>query len=97
IGQRSAITIPSRLSTVPARAGLLEAIPGARTLYLAFRPRAVSREALERRGRPAIQAAVYERPDSRLFRIPVAYGGENGPDLPALAGDRGIDEEELAR
>jgi antagonist of KipI len=94
---RAAIALASRLFSARSLAGLLDAIPGARTLYLAFRPRAISREALGRRVRRAIQDAVYEGPDSRLLRIPVAYGGENGPDLPALARDRGIDEEELAR
>jgi antagonist of KipI len=95
---RAAIALASRLFSARSRAGLLDAIPGARTLYLAFPPRAVSREALGRRLRRADPDAVSGgQPDSRLFRIPVAYGGENGPDLTSLARDRGIDEEELAR
>jgi KipI family sensor histidine kinase inhibitor len=36
-------------------------------------------------------------PPGPLHQIPVAYGGENGPDLAALAAERGLSEREAVR
>jgi len=36
-------------------------------------------------------------PPGRVHRIPVAYGGEDGPDLGPLAADRGLPEAEVVR
>lgn len=62
-----------------------------------FDPRALDREALARRVRRAAEEPAAAPLESRLFRIPVAYGGESGPDLAALARDRGLPPEEVAR
>jgi len=92
---RFAVALAERLGRHSSR-GLLDAIPGARTLFVAFDPRLEGRDSVVRRLRRLARESVAAR-ESRRFRIPVAYGGGNGPDLPALARDRGIAPEELAR
>ena len=93
---RAAIAIASRLSAKRPR-GLLDAIPGARTLFVLFDSRVQDREALIRRVRRAAEDSPEAPPESRLFRIPAAYGDENGPDLAALARDHGLAPEEVVR
>lgn len=93
---RAAVDLGARL-TAKGRRGLVEAIPGARTLFVSFDPRAIARDALLRRVRRAAEEPVEAPSDSRLLRIPVAYGGEYGPDLVTLARDRGLDPEEVTR
>jgi KipI family sensor histidine kinase inhibitor len=76
--------------------GFHDAVPGARTLFCAFEPRRISHDALSQRiaaaPPPAARAA-----DTREHRIPVVYGGEAGPDLPALARRAGLSIEEVER
>ena len=93
---RAAIALAERFAVKRPR-GLLDAIPGARTLFLLFDPQAADREALLRRLRRAVDEPPAGVPESRLFGIPVAYGGEEGPDLSRLARDRGIDPQEIIR
>ena len=95
-GNGAAIAIAARLSARRPQ-GFLDAIPGARTLFVLFDPRTVDRDALLRRVRRAAEETAAALPESRLFRIPVAYGADNGPDLAALARDRGLDADELVR
>jgi KipI family sensor histidine kinase inhibitor len=92
----AAIAIASRLSAKRTR-GLLDAIPGARTLFVVFDPRAIDRAALGRRVRRAAEEPATAAEESRLFRIPVVYGGDSGPDLESLARDRALSAEEVAR
>lgn len=80
-----------------SRRGLLDAIPGARTLFVVFDPRLERRRSVLDRVRRLAREGDAAPPESRRFRIPVAYGGESGPDLPSLARERGISPEELAR
>jgi KipI family sensor histidine kinase inhibitor len=90
---RVAVTAARRLA---GRPGLLDAIPGARTLFLVCDPRAFPRPALER----DLEAAVSDadaRTRSRAVRLPVRYGGEPAPDLPELARSLGILPDEFAR
>jgi KipI family sensor histidine kinase inhibitor len=91
---RLAVALADRLGRHSPR-GLLDAIPGARTLFVVFDPgrRASVLARLRRLARERETAP----PESRRFQIPVAYGGENGPDLPSLAQERGISPEEVAR
>lgn len=79
------------------RRGLLDAIPGARTLFVLFDPRAVNSARLVRLLRRL--ASEREPPPSanRLLRIPVAYGGEGGPDLLPVARELGLDPADLCR
>ncbi|HEX9303102.1 MAG TPA: 5-oxoprolinase subunit PxpB [Thermoanaerobaculia bacterium] len=93
---RSAVALADRLAGKPPK-GLLDAIPGATTLFVLFDPGIVEREKLVRRLRRLANETGIAPRETRRFRIPVAYGGEFGPDLPVLANDRGISVEELAR
>lgn len=93
---RAAVSLAERLSKRRVH-GVLDAIPGARTLFVAFDPRARSFIAVARiLGRLAAEGGAAPR-ESRRFRIPVAYGGEGGPDLSAVARELGMEPEELAR
>ncbi len=77
--------------------GFQDAIPGARTLFCAFDPLLLAREALAAEIAAADPAADSGGELPREHRIPVAYGGEDGPDLPALAARAGMSAEELVR
>ena len=93
---RSAVALADRLARKPPR-GLLDAIPGATTLFVLFDPGIVEREKLVRRLRRLAEEPGTAPRETRRFRIPVAYGGDSGPDLSVLASQRGISAEELAR
>ena len=93
---RLAVGLAARLTRVPRR-GLLDAIPGARTLFIVFEPRLGARASFVALIGRLVREVGTATPESRRFRIPVAYGGENGPDLADLARVRGMAPEELAR
>jgi KipI family sensor histidine kinase inhibitor len=69
-------------------AGLLDAVPAARTLLLVFDPSQASAGRLAREVLRLARPGAEDGGSRRLYRIPVAYGGEDGPDLEELA--RGI-------
>lgn len=79
------------------QAGLLDAIPGARSLLLHVDPAQLDRDILSRRVHGALAGARGGRETGRIVRIPVRYGGGEGPDLLPLAVDLGIPTEELIR
>jgi KipI family sensor histidine kinase inhibitor len=93
---RVAVALAGRL-TRESRRGLLDAIPGARTLFVVFEPRLVARAPLFALAARLVREVGTSAPESRRFRIPVAYGGENGPDLADLARERGVSPEEVSR
>ncbi|MEP6471307.1 MAG: 5-oxoprolinase subunit PxpB [Acidobacteriota bacterium] len=93
---RLAVSLADRLRS-HSRRGLLDAIPGARTLFVVFDPRLERRRSVLERVRRLARERDAAPPESRRFRIPVAYGGESGPDLSSLARERGISPEELVR
>jgi KipI family sensor histidine kinase inhibitor len=77
--------------------GFVEAVPTLRSLLVLYderagRPAQVARELL---GRLAVESAPLV--PGRLHEIPTLYGGEAGPDLEALARERGLAEQELVR
>src|SRR6266852_4174567 len=75
--------------------GMLDAIPGARTLLVLFDPDVLdhpSAEDLLLRIEPVEQSA-----EPRTVRLPALYGGEAGPDLEPLAHRAGLPVEELVR
>jgi len=84
---RFAVSLGKQLLPRPPP-GLLDAIPGARTLLVLFDPLTLSAEQLEQwiRGLPTSSPST----QARAFRIPVRYGGEFGPDLEQLARERGL-------
>jgi len=86
----------SRSLTARRPKGLLEAIPGARTLFLLFDPTRLDRRDLIRRLSAGRTAPAQSR-DRRFLRIPVCYGGSAGLDLEDLSGRLGISPSELAR
>jgi KipI family sensor histidine kinase inhibitor len=76
--------------------GLRDAVPGARTLFLAFDPRSLPHEALRREIRTHSGLSSAPRPPRR-HEIPVLYGVETGADLAELAAHAGMSPEELCR
>jgi len=92
---RAAVALASGLA-VASRPGLLDAIPGARTLFLTFDPDRLPAQTLraETLGRVTDGAAPAA---ARTVTIEVFYGGEAGPDLEELASRAGLSAEEFAR
>lgn len=93
---RTAVLFAERLLKRRIR-GVLDAIPGARTLFVLFDPRARESGGLVRLLRRLAAESRPVAPASRLLRIPVAYGGAGGPDLLPLAHGLGLDPVELCR
>lgn len=95
---RTAIALADRMRRERVR-GVLDVVPGARTLFVVFDPDSLDRGTLRRRLQRAagIAARVQAPRETRLFRLPIAYGGDAGPDLVGLARERGIAPEELTR
>lgn len=90
---RAAVALADALGSA-AIEGLLDVIPGARTLFLAFDPLVLSHDALasevlSRAARPCAAGP------GRAHSIGVLYGGEMGPDLEALASRAGMTPQEL--
>src|SRR5438067_9944024 len=76
-------------------AGLLDAVPGARTLLVLFDPDVLDHPAAEElllRIEPLQQGV-----EPRTVRLPALYGGDAGPDLEPLARRAGLAPEELVR
>lgn len=70
--------------------GLVETVPSVRALLVVFDPHAISFEAAIERVRE--RAAADAAPDEgRLHVVPTRYGGDDGPDLPAVARSCGMD------
>jgi len=91
---RAAVAVAAALARHPP-AGLLDAIPGARTLLVLFDPDVLdhaSAEELLLRIEPVEKSA-----EPRTVRLAALYGGEAGPDLAALAHRAGLSAEELIR
>jgi KipI family sensor histidine kinase inhibitor len=78
--------------------GLLEVVPSYTTVLLSFDPTVVDGEALATTVRHLDSAATtVPAPPARLVTIPVAYGGEEGPDLDAVAEHAGLAADEVVR
>jgi KipI family sensor histidine kinase inhibitor len=95
---RAAVSLSAFLAArYPAGQGLLDRIPGARTLFCEFDPLRISHETITRAIESAAPASDVgaAAPAPRLHRIPVRYGeeaGEAGADLRALAREAAMDE-----
>jgi KipI family sensor histidine kinase inhibitor len=77
--------------------GFVEAVPTCRSLLVLFDPGRASRAEVE----AALERHAREMPPTapeagRLRRVPVRYGGEDGPDLEEVARARGLSPRELA-
>ena len=91
---RAAVAVAAALARKPA-AGLLDAIPGARTLLVLFDPDVLdhaSAEEVLRSIEPVERSA-----EPRTVRLAALYGGEAGPDLDGLAQRAGVTASELIR
>jgi KipI family sensor histidine kinase inhibitor len=78
-------------------AGFVESVPTLRSLLVlhdeaSVRPAAVARELAARLGAEGAPPGP-----GQLHEVPTLYGGEAGPDLPALARERGLSEQEIVR
>jgi KipI family sensor histidine kinase inhibitor len=80
-----------------------KAVPGVRDVVSTYRSVAVFFDPLQTRLESVVAAleAASAEPlsiePSRLVDVPVAYGGENGPDLPDVARATGLDADEVVR
>lgn len=77
--------------------GVDELLPGMNNLTLCFDPERVERQALEEKvlaAWPQLKAATMA---GRQVEIPVAYGGEDGPDLHDVARHTGLSPQEVVR
>jgi KipI family sensor histidine kinase inhibitor len=78
--------------------GLYELVPAYASLLIAFDPLATTPEAIERAVHAAQAAAAPTHGQrGRLVRIPVRYGGEDGPDLEDVARLVGLSAAEVVR
>ncbi|WP_206955091.1 5-oxoprolinase subunit PxpB [Trinickia acidisoli] len=76
---------------------VVEVVPGMNNLTIVFDPLCADVEALARDLALAWDRAVGVRPSTREIDIPVRYGGEDGPDLPAVAEYAGLSIDEVVR
>jgi KipI family sensor histidine kinase inhibitor len=76
--------------------GVIETNPTIRSLFVYYDPLKVEAEALIREMRKIEgQTADIALPPSRVFEIPILYGGEYGPDFEEVGGLLGLTPEEV--
>jgi KipI family sensor histidine kinase inhibitor len=82
--------------THPFIEGVIETILGYTTLLLAYDPETVSHASLAEIVRSRLQEmASLELPEPRTVTIPVAYGGDFGPDIDFVARHNGLTPKEV--
>jgi KipI family sensor histidine kinase inhibitor len=91
---RAAIAVARALATRQP-AGVLDAVPGARTLLVLFDPDVLEHAAAEELLLGI--GGVHEEAEPRTVRLQALYGGAEGPDLDALARRAGLPADELVR
>lgn len=77
--------------------GVGETLPGMNNLTLTFDPVAIDFEALTARVLAAWPRLSANAIEGRRVEIPVAYGGEHGPDLADVAAHTGLSADEVVR
>lgn len=77
--------------------GVVETVPTYRSLLVTYDPGATGFDALGEALLSLASAWAGEAAVGRTWRVPVAYGGENGIDLEATAALHGISADELVR
>ncbi len=76
--------------------GVLDIVPAYATILLAFDPTETDADTLaDAVRRLAREPAAAGAPPGRTITIPVVYGGEHGPDLPAVAAHAGLEPAEV--
>jgi len=74
-----------------------EALPGMNNLTLLFDPTQIDASELEMQVLAAWPQLTMAALEGRTIEIPVAYGGEHGPDLADVAAHTGLPPEEVVR
>ncbi|MGF6349053.1 5-oxoprolinase subunit PxpB [Variovorax sp. W2I14] len=77
--------------------GVGEVLPGMNNLTLTFDPTAIELDALTAQVLEAWPKLSAKAVEGRLVEIPVAYGGEHGPDLGDVAAHTGFTPAEVVR
>jgi KipI family sensor histidine kinase inhibitor len=78
--------------------GVLELVPGYRSLLVVYDPLQVNVEKLQNKINETLRQLDTSRPPApRTVEIPVVYGGEYGPDLEWVADFQNISPEEVIR
>jgi antagonist of KipI len=77
--------------------GFREAVPTHRSLLVLYDPAVARFPDVARDLRTRAAATAEPLPPGRHHEIPVAYGGENGPDLASVAHEHGLSEAEAVR
>ena len=75
--------------------GLLDLVPAYRTLLVVYDPLLLPYEVLTERLRTLWSREDAAAPPARRVTVPVAYGGEFGPDLADVAAHTGLSPEEV--
>lgn len=93
---RSATAYARKLRQEPID-GVTEIMPTIASVLVRFDPRAADADEVRDRLQTCLDGldAASQASSSRIWRIPVLYGGEAGPDLPAVAQAMGRTESEL--
>ena len=78
--------------------GVQDLIPAFTSLLINYDPRVVNYKTLTKRLQKMLKLEVNEKASaSRVFEIPVCYGGEYGPDIENIAKNAGLTEEEVIK
>lgn len=78
--------------------GVQDLIPAFTSLLINYDPRVVNYKTLTKRLQKLLKLEVTEEAsESRVFEIPVCYGGEYGPDIENIAQNAGLSEEEVIK
>lgn len=78
--------------------GIVETIPTYCSLLIEYDPMVIQYDELVNNLKVLVnQLRAIKLPEKRVVEIPVAYGGEYGPDLKEVAETHGISEEEVIR
>lgn len=92
------ITALVRLIKAQHIEGVTDMIPAFASLLINYDPRVVSYAGLRARLEKLLKLEISgETSESRIFEIPVCYGGKYGPDLQNIADHAGLNPEEVIR
>jgi KipI family sensor histidine kinase inhibitor len=78
-----------------AAEGVIETVPTFRSLLVHYDPRLTSAAALQQRFEALDLGTVEAATPTRIWHLPVLYGGEAGPDLDTVAAEVGLGAAEL--
>jgi KipI family sensor histidine kinase inhibitor len=78
-------------------AGVVETVPTYRSLLVIFDPTLIRKSELKQQIRAMWPPESAGAQEQRLWRVPVAYGGEHGIDLEAVAEIHGMTPDEVIR